>query len=422
MYLVYSVGLALAFVLAAPVYLLRDRGTGRYRKSFRARMGGAAGPPPGAPGAIWVHAVSVGEVIAARVLVSALKVRYPDRPVFVSTTTVTGQEVAKATLKDADGVLYAPFDFAFAVRRVLRRLRPALLVLVETEIWPNLIHEARRSGARVAVANGRLSPRSYPRYRRIRFVLARVLREVDLFLMQGEPHAQRARLIGAPPERVRVTGNIKFDALPVAAAPPPALAAVFRGLTAPVWVAGSTAPGEEEAVLAAFRDLRAAFADARLVLAPRHRERFGEVPALVAGKGFRWERRSALDGRAWGGEEVLILDTLGELAHVYAFATIVFVGGSLVPAGGHNVLEPAAAGRAVIVGPHMENFQEIADELLAEGALVQVDGPRALAEAARRLLANPGERERIGAAARAVVERNRGAVAATVDALSRLVA
>jgi 3-deoxy-D-manno-octulosonic-acid transferase len=423
LYLLYSLGLGLAFVLAAPFYLLKGGRSAKYVRNCRARLGRVpAEVRSDRPGSVWVHAVSVGEVLTARVLVAALKARFPERPVFVSTTTPTGHEVARRTLDAADGVFYAPFDFAFAVRRVLGRLRPALLVLVETEIWPNLIHEARRRGARVAVVNGRLSPRSFPRYRLVRALLARVLAEVDLFLMQGEPHAERARAIGAPGERVRVTGNLKFDALP-SGARPAALAAVFNGAAGePVWIAGSTVAGEEEAVLQAFRALRASVGGARLVLAPRHPERFGAMAPLVAAAGLSAARRSALEGRAWAGEDVLILDTLGELAHVYAFGTVVFVGGSLVAAGGHNVLEPAVAGKATVVGPHMENFQEIADEFLAAGALVQVERPEDLGRAIVRLFTTPDERERIGARARDLVQRNRGAVQATVEALAGLVA
>jgi 3-deoxy-D-manno-octulosonic-acid transferase len=421
-YLIYSVGLGILLALAAPVYAWKGRRSGKYLKTFRARMGHL--PPEihtEGPGAVWIHAVSVGEVLAARALVEPLRRRLPGRRVFVSTTTVTGHEVAHAKLTGVDGLFYAPFDFAFAVRRVLGAIRPSLVVLVETEIWPNLIRESRRAGARVAIVNGRLSPRSFPRYRRIRSLLRPVLTEIDAFLMQAEPHADRARAIGAPAERVRVAGNLKFDALP-AASRAKDLEPLFANVRGPILLAGSTVAGEEELVLQAFHTAREAVPALRLVIAPRHPERFPEAAQRVEASGLRCARRSVLGERPWGDEDVLLLDTLGELAHAYAFGTVVFVGGSLVPAGGHNILEPAVAGRAVVVGPHMENFQEIARAFRDEDALVQVDGPSALGPAIVGLLKDASRRDALGVRARQLVERNRGALDRTVDALAELVA
>jgi 3-deoxy-D-manno-octulosonic-acid transferase len=421
-YLIYSVGLGILLALAAPAYAWKGRRSGKYLRTFRARMGHLpAEIRTDRPGAVWIHAVSVGEVLAARALVEPLRKRLPGRAVFVSTTTVTGHEVARAKLTGVDGLFFAPFDFAFAVRRVLRATRPALVVLVETEIWPNLIRESRRSGARVAIVNGRLSPRSFPRYRRIRALLRPVLAQIDAFLMQAEPHADRARAIGAPAERVRVSGNLKFDALP-ATARTPALERVFADVRGPVLFAGSTVAGEEELVLEAYRAAREVVPGLRLVIAPRHPERFPEAAQRIEAAGLRHARRSTLGEGSWGDEDVLLLDTLGELAHAYTFATVVFVGGSLVPAGGHNILEPAMAGRAVVVGPHMENFQEIARTFLEEDALVQVDGPRDLGPALVALLTDAARRDVVGERARRLVERNRGALDRTVDALAELVA
>lgn len=423
MYALYSVALALALVVSAPYYLWKGRGSGRYLRTLGERL---AGPPAalatGEP-SIWIHAVSVGEVLVARGLVEALKARFPARRVIVSTTTATGNAIARQALA-ADGVFFNPLDLRFSVRRALAALNPSLLVLVETEIWPNLIHEAHRRGTRIAVANGRLSPRSFPRYRRVRPLLARVLAEVDVFLMQGEAHAERARRIGAPADRVRVTGNLKYDAPgPAAGDASKAMAVLLGGdARAPLWVAGSTMPGEEEPVLRAFATVRGAAPALRLLIAPRHPERAAEVTALVQRAGYRVARRSALGAEAWAAGDVLVLDTMGELAHAYPYATVVFVGGSLVPSGGHNVLEPARDGRAVVVGPHMENFQEIADEFLAEGALVQVARAEDLGPAIARLVQDAAERERLGARGREIVERNRGALRATVEALAELVA
>jgi 3-deoxy-D-manno-octulosonic-acid transferase len=419
-YLVYSTLLAAAFVLALPYYLWRDRRSGRYRRTFRERMGrlrpGLQAPAP----SLWVHAVSVGEALTARPLVRALKARFPGRPLYLSTTTVTGAAVVERDSGGADGLLYAPFDWPGPVRRVLDALQPELLVLVETELWPNLIHEARRRGTRVAVVNGRLSPRSFGRYRRLGRWLGRVLSEVDAFLMQGEAHASRVRALGAPPERVTVTGNLKYDALEDPHPPQDLAALIGAGDDErPLWIAGSTVTGEEPLVLEAFRRLRETVPRARLLLVPRHPERFAEAAALAEQAGFPTQRRSALGG-PWTADGVLVLDTLGELPRLYPLASVVFVGGSLVAAGGHNVLEAAVAGRPVIVGPHMENFREVADEFAAAGALVTVHTAEELADQVWALLRDPARRAQLGERGRAVVDRNRGALERTVEALSAL--
>ena len=420
MYLIYSVLLTIAFSLSLPFYLWKGWGTGRYLRTFLDRMRGPGDSLRVDGHSFWIHAVSVGEVLAARSLISPLKERFPDVPIYVSATTVTGHAVASSSLRGVDGVFFAPFDWVGPVRRTLRSLRPALLLLVETEIWPNLIHEAKRHGARVALVNGRISPRSFSRYRRIRAFMARVLSDVDLFLMQGEAHAQRVRELGAAPERVRVLGNLKFDA---AEAPPLAgLASLFATRHgAPVWVAGSTVAGEEEMVLRAYRRVRERIPQAGLIVAPRHPERFAEVPPLVEAAGFRCVRRSVLGPEGWQNGSVVLLDTLGELAQVYPFASVVFVGGSLVPAGGHNILEAAMAGKAVVVGPHMENFQEIAEQFRSDEALAQVRSEEDLAQQVLSLLTDEARRERMGERARALVERNRGGVRETVRALAGLV-
>jgi 3-deoxy-D-manno-octulosonic-acid transferase len=423
-HILYSLLLTAAFVLAVPWFLWKGRATGKYLRTFRERMGrlpvylNVDGDR-----SVWIHAVSVGEVLAARPLVPALRERFRSHRIFLSTTTVTGNAVAKKSVRGVDGLFYAPFDFPHAVRRALEVLNPSLLVLVETELWPNLVHEARRRGTRIALVNGRISPRSFPRYRLVRRLLGRVLSEIDLFLMQGEAHAERMRALGAPADRVQVTGNLKFDAVEPGRLPE-RLARLLQGGPAPrpLWVAGSTVGGEEELVLSAFHRVRERVPQARLLVAPRHPERFAAVPALVEAAGFRCLRRSALDPAAWRDGEVLLLDTLGELAQVYALASVVFVGGSLVPSGGHNILEPAVAGKAVVVGPHMENFQEIADQFRSESAIVQVASPDELAREVSALLLDEGRRRGLGERARDLVGRNRGAVSRTTEALSSLLA
>ena len=420
MYTLYTILTAALVVLALPALLWRERGTGKYRRTFRERMGFSANglPKAGAP-CVWVHAVSVGEALAARPLVERLKERFPETPVYVSTTTMTGRAVAERSLGRADGLFYAPFDWPRPVRRTLRRLNPRLLVLVETEIWPNLIHEARRHGARVVLVNGRISRRSFVRYSWIRGLLARVLAEMDLFLMQSEVHAERIRRMGAPPERVQAFGNLKFEAVPRHIAAAELLKRL--GGRGPLFVAGSTVLGEEEAVLAAYRALKKAAPEARLLLAPRHPERFSAVFEMARATGFTCARRSGLGG-SWEGADVLLLDTLGELAQVYSAATVVFVGGSLVPTGGHNVLEAAVHGKAIVVGPHMENFQEIADLFLGAEAMLQVAGASALPDAIVDLATDPGRRQRMGEAAQNLMERHQGALDRTIDALAPLLA
>jgi 3-deoxy-D-manno-octulosonic-acid transferase len=425
LYHLYSFLLAAGFVLALPWFLWKGRATGKYFRTFRERMGrlpvylNVDGDR-----SIWIHAVSVGEVLAARPLVEALKRRLPALRVFVSTTTITGNAVAQKSVRGTDGLFFAPFDFAGPVRSALDTLNPALLVLVETEIWPNLIHEARQRGTRVAMVNGRISPRSFARYLRIRRFLRPVLANVDLFLMQGEAHADRVKGMGAPADRVRVTGNLKFDATEAPRTPEKLvrLLAPEARRGRPLWIAGSTVAGEEELILAAFHRVRERVPETGLILAPRHPERFALVPGLVEAAGFHCLRRTALEPGAWKEGEVILLDTLGELAQIYPLATVVFVGGSLLPAGGHNILEPAVAGKPVIVGPHMENFQEIADQFRAEAALVRVLGVEDLAHEVTSLLTDELRRRLTGERARALVEKSRGALGTTVDALAGLVA
>jgi 3-deoxy-D-manno-octulosonic-acid transferase len=423
-YILYSILLGVGFVLALPWFIWKGRKTGKYLRTFRERMGrlpvylNVDGER-----SVWIHAVSVGEALAARPLVPALRERLPGYRLFLSTTTMTGNAVAARGARDLDGLLYAPFDWPRPVRGALSVLNPALLVLVETELWPNLIHEARRRGTRVAVVNGRISDRSFRRYRLIRPFLRRVLAEVDLFLMQGEAHAERIQALGAPADRVRVAGNLKFDAVEPGR-PPERLVRLVEGRDGPprpLWIAGSTVNGEEELVLRAFHRVRERVPDTRLMIVPRHPERFDVVPPLVEAAGFGCRRRSTLDPDVWSEGEVLLLDTLGELAQLYALASVVFVGGSLVPAGGHNILEPAVAGRPIVVGPHMENFREITRRFLSDDALVQVSTTEALGEEVAALILDEARRRSLGERAREVVERNRGALQRTVDALSDLV-
>jgi 3-deoxy-D-manno-octulosonic-acid transferase len=370
--------------------------------------------------------VSVGEVLTARPLIGDLKRRYPHLRMFLSTTTMAGQQLARRNVQDVDAVFYFPFDLGIFVRRTLDLVRPKLFVMMETEIWPNLLYECRRRGVKTAVVNGRLSPRSFSRYRLIRGFMVSVLDHVDRFLVQSEESARRFIDLGADPARVVVTGSLKFDSLDLS---PNALQArardrVLRYLrvppSRPVIVAGSTMKGEETAVLRAFRRVRATASNTLLVIAPRHPERFGEVEQLVRSEGWKTARRSDLAIDSEPRVDAIVLDTIGELATVYQIATVVFVGGSLVGTGGHNVLEPAVFGKPIVFGPHMENFAEIADAFVTNGAGVQLAGEEQLDEALMSLISDPVRRARLGAAARALVEANRGAKEKSVTVLADL--
>jgi 3-deoxy-D-manno-octulosonic-acid transferase len=424
MYLLYSVLLGLTLVLLSPYLLLKGLRQSKYLHSLRERLGRVPEKArevaaKAAGGTVWVHAVSVGEALAVAPLLKELRARLPGQPVLVSTTTRTGQEVAARRL-DADATFYFPLDFGFACRRALADVRPALIVIAETEIWPNFLREARRAGARVAFVNGRLSDRSFRRYRRFRLLLRGVLAHVDYFLMQTEEDARRMRELGAPAERVAVGGNLKYD-LPQPSRPAFLDELVAAAQRAPIIVAGSTLPAEEEKILRAV-DICGEVGGRKpvLVLAPRHPERFNDVAELLEKQNVKFIRRSQWtppDGRP----PVVLLDTMGELAGTYAAATVAFVGGSLVPAGGHNPIEPALWGKPVLFGPSMENFRAIARSLVAAKAAFQVHSADELGVLLAALLSNPAACERAGEAGRILVERERGAAARCAARIASLI-
>jgi 3-deoxy-D-manno-octulosonic-acid transferase len=373
---------------------------------------------------IWVHAVSVGEALMVRALVGDLGERYPQLKVFVSTTTLTGQQIAKR-IQGVDGVFFLPFDLPIFVNRTLRLVKPRLFVMMETEIWPNLLRRCRKLGVKTILVNGRISSRSYPRYRVARAFFRRVLGDIDRLCMQSDESARRIIDIGADAGRVSVTGSLKFDSLET-----PAMAAgrgasrvlrYFRiPASRPVFIAASTFKGEEAAVLDAFAVVRRAAPGALAIIAPRKPERFGEAEALARAEGLRVVRRSALAVDAEPRADVVILDSMGELAHLFQVATVVFVGGSLVAQGGHNILEPAVHGKPIVFGPHMENFAEISETFLQNQAAIQVPDPASLIDVVARLMRDPVERARLGAAARALVEANRGAKDKTLAVVANL--
>jgi len=416
---------SLLLQLALPLILLRLAWRARRAPAYRRRVGErfAFGLPALRPGGIWVHAVSVGESVAAVPLIRALQARHPELPITVTCMTPTGSERIRALFGDRVQHCYLPYDLPWAASRFLDRLQPRLAVIMETELWPNHVHQCARRGIPVALANGRLSARSARGYGRFPGLTGPMLAELSWLAVQTAAEAERFRALGARPETVAVTGSIKFDLavdpeLPARAA---ALRAQWGAADRPVWIAASTHAGEDEIVLAAHRQLLARFPAALLILVPRHPERFDAVLELCRRQGFATVRRSG--GASVGARDsVLLGDSMGELQFLYALADCAFVGGSLVPNGGHNLLEPAALGKPVLSGPHLFNFLEIAARLREAGALREAGDAAALATEVARLWADPASACDMGRAALAVLQANRGALEQLLAGLERLLA
>ncbi|MBN1421837.1 MAG: 3-deoxy-D-manno-octulosonic acid transferase [Planctomycetes bacterium] len=389
------------FAVAWPL-ILRRIGHGRLAIGHLRERFGAS--PRLVPPGIWIHAVSVGEVGAAEPLVRAIERAIPGLPIAISTTTETGRAVAAKRLAPRP-VFHWPLDFGFAVRRALRRTRPRALVLIELELWPNMLLAARAARVPVIIANGRITERSVPGLSRVARAVPALVDAVAACAARDADSADRFARIGISPDRIRVLGNLKFDAPTPASGSAPVRERLGWPADAIVWVAGSTHPGEEEAILDAFVRLRADAPRLRLVIAPRHVERAAGLADAIAGRGLSaasWTRGGA-------GEMVGLVDTVGELDSLYGAADVVFVGGSLIPRGGHNLLEPARWGKPVVFGPSFENFVEIAEILLAADAALRLDGPAALEAAVRGLVADPGARERLGRRALEAIGRHQGA-------------
>ncbi|WP_263143346.1 lipid IV(A) 3-deoxy-D-manno-octulosonic acid transferase [Pseudomonas sp. RIT-PI-AD] len=413
----------LLFHLALPLILLRLAWRAWKAPAYARRLGErfAFGLPAFAPGGIWVHAVSVGESIAAVPMIRALQAKHPHLPITVTCMTPTGSERIRASLGDSVQHCYLPYDLPWASARFLERVRPRLAVIMETELWPNHIHQCARRGIPVALANARLSARSARGYGRLHRLTAPMLGELSLIAAQSEAEAERFRALGARPACVAVTGSIKFDLR--VDADLVARAARLRGEWAatqrPVWIAASTHAGEDEVVLDAHRRLRERRPDALLILVPRHPERFASTFELCRQQGFATLRRST--GEAPTAETgVLLGDTMGELLFLYGLADLAFVGGSLIPSGGHNLLEPAALGKPVLSGPHLFNFLEIAALLRSAGALVEAADAPALAVALDRLWHDPRQAARMAESALGVVRANQGALQQLLDGLEKL--
>ena len=444
MYALYSLLTAAGMLLLSPYFLLRGLIQGKYLSNMPERLGWRFPPElrdrnsPGSPEkSIWIHAVSVGEVLAVLPLAEQLKKRFPQRRLVVSTTTITGQKIARERMPFADAMFYFPLDWRGPVKRAHDAARPVAVIIVETEIWPNFLRECRRTEVPVIFVNGRLSERSFRGYGRalsysvgaLSGFLKKVLSDATLFLMQSDEDGARLIALGAPRERVLVTGNLKYDLVESSESPLSAWLEVelAKSDRRPVIVAGSVLANEEVSVLRAFAEVEREFPRAILILAPRKPEQFDKAATVVVESGRKLLRRRDLILNGTGSaalaepRNVFLLDSLGELGELYRLADAVFVGGSLVPGGGHNILEPAAFSKVPVYGPSMENFREMSGRFLAAGAAIQVKSSEELGAAWASLLREPERAARMGTCARELVDRNRGATERVLEHIERVI-
>jgi 3-deoxy-D-manno-octulosonic-acid transferase len=419
MYALYSTVLSLALVAYLPVAAWRRRGRQRSGRSLAQRWGQIGPGLPPEP-RCWIHAVSVGEAAAAIPLVHAISRRWPEMSIVMTTVTATGARIVVERVGGLATHRYFPIDLPGPVRRALEAVRPRFFIGLETELWPNFLRALGTRGIPTMIANGRISDRSFRRYRLVQRLLKTMLSRITVFAMQSDEDARRIIALGAPPQRVVVTGNLKADLSPEPSQRDP----IWQTMLRPdgdrlVLVAGSTHPGEEEALLDVYQMLRQRFAQLVLVLAPRHPERGAEVAQQVSDRGLPVVRRTGFGDGAHDRQAVIVLDTVGELADVYGLADVVFVGGSLVPTGGHNMLEPAQRRKPVLFGPHTHNFRDGVELLQSAGAAVVVRDAHELAREAERLLKDPVLRQTMGDAGYAAVASRQGAVAGTMALIER---
>lgn len=430
MYLAYSLLLTIGLLVLIPHFIYQALAHGKYLAGLRQRLGSIPELPHSEKPVIWLHSVSVGETQAARPLIDSLQQAYPNHTLVVSTITETGQNLAKQVLADrASSVFYFPFDWKWSVRRTLARVKPSLVLLMETELWPNFLDECAAQSIPVALVNGRISRQSFRRYSLISRFMKRVLRDLNLAIMQTEKDAERIETLGVPSERLFISGNLKFDLKesPLAGETIEQLNQRFAfSSEVPLILAASTHEPEERILLESFALLRKS-QRARLMIAPRHPQRFEEVASLIQAKGFNWARRSNDPTSTDTNVDVILLDSIGELPSLYRFASICFVGGSLVDKGGHNVLEPASVGTCIVTGAHTHNFDEIVKLLLAADGLEQLpplaldSAADPLAKALAELLRDEARRLNMGKNGLAVVAANRGSTVKTIEVLKTLI-
>jgi 3-deoxy-D-manno-octulosonic-acid transferase len=427
MFVIYNFLLTIGFILMSPIFLLRRE---KYASGFWQRLGFLPELEQNERKVVWLHCVSVGETNAARPLVDEITKQFPEHRLIISTTTHTGQNHAKNIFKDkAEAIFYFPFDFKSSVRRALRHFKPDVILLMETELWFNFLRESNKSGAKTAIVNGRLSEKSFKRYSYIKNFIRRVLSYVDLALMQGNADAKRFMSLGIHPTKVKVTGNIKFDQDFETSDLTGILRERFAiSSDAPLIVAASTHAPEEKWILAAFKKLWKDSTEnlPRLLIVPRHPERFTEVAELIKETGFDWVRRSENPSERDKKAEIILLDSIGELRAVYPFAEIVFVGGSLIPHGGQSVLEPAVAAKAIVTGFYTMNFDAAVKEFLDKNALIQLPETNEqsivedLSKVFAELLKDEEKRTELSKNALEVMQKNRGATAKTIESLKQL--
>lgn len=371
---------------------------------------------------IWIHAVSVGETMASLPLIKAIKEKYPERSLVLSTITDTGNFIARERAVGVAAVIYLPFDTSLSVKNVLKKIRPVIFIMIETEIWPNLIRILREEGIPSVIVSGRISNRSFKGYKKIRVFIKSVLKGISMFGMQTALDAERIKVIGAEPSRIEITGNLKFDQnLPEDLIDPESAGNPLGINGMRLLVAGSTHAGEEEMLLRVFGKVSTGFKDIVLLIAPRHINRVRGIEGLIKEMGITHRRRTEIPVQGIGDARIIILDTIGELARIYSLAEVVFVGGSLVPAGGHNILEPAIYSKPIIFGKYMENFEDLAQKFLEENAAVQISDEAHLEKELTSLLADRDKARLMGMNAKRVLEENRGAVTRSLSIIEKCI-
>ena len=403
MYFLYSVIQIIVFFL----FLILSPTRRAHFASIRNRMGFFQIPKLTKP--IWIHAVSVGEVLSVKKLIERIRQEFPDVPIVLSTVTPTGQQVVKSPSYQTDALIFFPFDLRYSVNRVLAQVDPKMIVIAETEIWPHFLRACQKRKIPVLWVNGRISDKSYPRYLWIRSLLKKILSRYARIGMQSELDCQRVIALGADPKKVFVIGNLKYDMSFLNKSLSEELIKKLA-ISDPLLIAASTMPLEEKMILDAFSQLLVKYPQLRLLIAPRHPGRFDEVASLIEKSGYSYARRSQLHG----SPQVILLDSLGELAATFEFARVVFVGGSLVPYGGHNILEPAFFSKPILFGPYMENFSEMAKRFLQETAAIEVSSPQTLAHAVDTILSDDRLTETLGKNGKRLVDKNQGATERTL--------
>jgi len=425
MYIIYEILTWLFFIISLPYFAFKYVTTEKYRAGLKQRLGFIPPQKPKKPGAkrVWIHAVSVGETMAAMSLVKKLKEKHTNIEIIFSTTTLTGNNTAKQKLPEVDSIIYFPLDFSWAVKRVLKKVMPDLCVLIETEIWPNFLRLSRKANIPVIISNGRLSENSCRGYMKLGAIIKRILQDITIFSMQSESDAKRIKEIGAPADRVVVTGNLKFDQAVISARKVDSIS-VSETFRIPQkkfkLVFASTHKGEHDILIEVFSELQKEFKDIFLIIAPRHPERFSEVDALLKAKGLNYVRRSWLVDAHQNKHDILLLDSVGELYMIFAACDLVFMGGSLVPTGGHNLLEAAVFDKPVIFGPYMHNFRDIAGIILESEAGIQIKDKDELMKKLKSLLSARSEVIRMGENCHRVFEKNLGATERNAGIIEKL--